>query len=1160
MFEATVLSAEPISSSVGSLPIAQNNSMISAQASPPLSSASSEITNEQTLFRDTSHAAGVTVNQNFTTSITAATASISSSTTTTTSDPPNNSSDNVVGSGSASRKTSTASEYTSLSSDYTPDNTITSSASAFTMENPNYANNEDEICSKIIAPPLQSSTGVMNTEARANSLNVFQLEKSEILIHTDEELESFHKSEDIDQCQDNIEEQGKALSRTADVMSFSALSGRKISRFLVNPVISSGGDGTLEVTTNTQFDQIPVTPVFTEMREITSEVKARATETLKKIQKEGEIYIPDSCDKAVVSENFTTTVLITSAPMPMVSSNNVVSSAMPTLSATTVNNVTSNTLEQLKIELENITHAHAFANSVVASLHNTTDQNQIQPQPSTSTFSQQLQHQEEVNKPSPTTTAQSLGQSTPAGIINSARGSSVYNSRRTSLDISGGSDFQHLTTNVIEGVESLYQVPNSQMLTNSGGASCTSAHTPIDPHSEVGVIMGSSSIVSAGAGLAECATGHRQPCGLTKSSLADLEKKLAALRNVDVGDETKVPSTLQSAILKAPDDQRSARKISRFSVSRVQEKRSTTGNGNTFDVPTTPPICTDSQKMRIDLQAITNPTVAPKSSIVNTPTEVNLIPGQYIAVTSTIGSGMNNENPKTHHIYPQTLHQPTFTQLQLVQPTQSYTQSQTANQVLQQQQFLQQLLLQKRAATPAFQPQHLLQSNFSSIQQNILQRHLIQQQMSSVGQHVQQQAPSQVHLAQRPQLLPNQKSTIHIPDASSPGQNQQSQSQSQVPIQQPKNKQVQIQHNNNQQQIHQQSQQQQQVQNSPNQQPFISQPYAQNQQLSQMQSQTQSQNQQHQHSQHSIQQTTQPHIVTQQTQPPYSGGEISDHSVMMPVSNEEPVSLAATHPQLLPTVIQSDIKHNLDSLVNQLCNMRLRSNQHQRLLLLRQRQLIEEDELRLKHYVEYEKFQKALRQSGETQPQVLYVQPPPSQHGFLNLGAENSLSQVRGSKPATNLQSTFATGINQTQPVQQATLQQTHPQQSFQIGQYTNQSTVTSATGNITQEQLAQRQQYFQKFLCQLLSNCGNNIQNVSNIPDSSLASLVHVFSQLNTLQEKPPEMVININPGEEKLPSVQNILFLNKRQNCDVTLSSGSSTTGVKINQDKFKTKKDVF
>jgi len=56
-----------------------------------------------------------------------------------------------------------------------------------------------------------------------------------------------------------------------------------------------------------------------------------------------------------------------------------------------------------------------------------------------------------------------------------------------------------------------------------------------------------------------------------------------------------------------------------------------------------------------------------------------------------------------------------------------------------------------------------------------------------------------------------------------------------------------------------------------------------------------------------------------------------------------------------------DIKHNLDSVVNQLCHIRLGSNEHQRLLLLRQRQLIEEDELRLKHYVEYEKFLRSMR-------------------------------------------------------------------------------------------------------------------------------------------------------------------------------------------------------
>ncbi|KNC33245.1 hypothetical protein FF38_14549 [Lucilia cuprina] len=60
--------------------------------------------------------------------------SISSSTPTTTSEGGYNSSDNVLSSASTSRKASTASEYTSLSSDYTPDNTITPN-SAFLVEN-----------------------------------------------------------------------------------------------------------------------------------------------------------------------------------------------------------------------------------------------------------------------------------------------------------------------------------------------------------------------------------------------------------------------------------------------------------------------------------------------------------------------------------------------------------------------------------------------------------------------------------------------------------------------------------------------------------------------------------------------------------------------------------------------------------------------------------------------------------------------------------------------------------------------------------------------------------------------------------------------------------------------------------------------------------------
>ncbi|GBP05452.1 hypothetical protein EVAR_70987_1 [Eumeta japonica] len=116
-------------------------------------------------------------------------------------------------------------------------------------------------------------------------------------------------------------------------------------------------------------------------------------------------------------------------------------------------------------------------------------------------------------------------------------------------------------------------------------------------------------------------------------------------------------------------------------------------------------------------------------------------------------------------------------------------------------------------------------------------------------------------------------------------------------------------------------------------------------------------------------------VAINSQQPIYMPNINLDNVVRMP--HEEPVSLAATHPHLLPSVIQSDIKHNLDSLINQLSNTCLGTIQHQRLLLLRQRQLIEEDELRLKHYVEYEKFQKAIPQSNNipTQYPLLYMQP-----------------------------------------------------------------------------------------------------------------------------------------------------------------------------------------
>ncbi|XP_053967706.1 serine/threonine-protein kinase WNK1 isoform X7 [Anastrepha ludens] len=766
---------------------------------------------------------------------------------------------------------------------------------------------------------------------------------------------------------------------------------------------------------------------------------------------------------------------------------------------------------------------------------------------------------EKVSKPSQTTSAQSFGQSTPTGILNSARGSSVYNSRRTSLDTSGGSEFQHLTTNVIEGVESSYQVPGAHVRTSSDAASCTSAHTPIDIHPEVGGLGGSTSSVSAGTGQPECAAGHRQTGGLTKNSLADLEKKLAALRNVDLADEARGVISAQNATNKFPEDQRNARKISRFSVSRVQEQKGGGGgsSGNTTDVPTTPPICVESQKLRIDLQAIAQQPVGQNIvSLVNTPTEATHTPGQYVAISSAVNSCVNSANSGQQLLYPQSLQQHNLTQLQLIQPTQPYMHQQIPNQILQHQQYLQQLLLQKQTPTPTLQPPLHIPPSFNPLHQNfqilqqlktplqqqqqpllanqsipqkqspiILQKQQISQQMA-----IQSHAQIQTHPSQLSQVSNCQHTTVQLPGLNSQAQTQQVQSIAQVhqvsnPQQLQKTQAQDQQHIQNIQHIQNQGQAQSQqiIQNNPqiqNQQQI--QKKIQCQQSIHNQAQAASSPQQQQ-PQNTVQQGALQHITSQASQ----SSTYSDASVLMPISTEEPVSLAATHPHLLPTVIQSDIKHNLDSLVNQLGNLRLRTNQHQRLLLLRQRQLIEEDELRLKHYVEYEKFQKTLRQSGETQHQVLYVQPTTSQHAFSSLGSGNFLPQLHGIKPITSLQSTYAIGINQTQPVQQQVLsqlsmqqQQTQPPQPIQMAQYSNQATANSSTtcSSNSQEQHAQQHQNIHKIVPHLLTNSGNNMQYLSNIPDSSLATLVQVLSQFNSFQERPSEVVVK----EERLPPVQ--------------------------------------
>ncbi|XP_053967701.1 uncharacterized protein LOC128869205 isoform X3 [Anastrepha ludens] len=1178
MFEVTLLAAEPLSSSLGVGSVIKNICVQPTPTQPPslFNSTSGENDIGQQPSQGLTHPAEIIIGDGnpYISSTAAATAtSMSSSTTTTTSETPNNSSENVIGSGSASRKTSTASEYTSLSSDCTPDNTITSSTSAFAMENPPNDVYDQEICNEVVGSLPQAVAEIAFHKAQDNVelADISQLETFGDDKHSEISPNAEHcaeidntasqapdKTKNIGENDDDVEDKNDKMGST-----IAAPVTRKISRFLVNPVISSCGDGILEVTTMTQVHQ----NAFNAEGEV--ELRTRASGPPTEAQRYNVGTLPDSCDSAVscednnniLSNGANTAIITTAAPLQITNSN----TQTIILSAPAANNATSNTLEQLKIELENITHAHAFATSVVASLNNANEQNNLQPmaQPPITAISSpapsQQQHQEEVSKPSQTTSAQSFGQSTPTGILNSARGSSVYNSRRTSLDTSGGSEFQHLTTNVIEGVESSYQVPGAHVRTSSDAASCTSAHTPIDIHPEVGGLGGSTSSVSAGTGQPECAAGHRQTGGLTKNSLADLEKKLAALRNVDLADEARGVISAQNATNKFPEDQRNARKISRFSVSRVQEQKGGGGgsSGNTTDVPTTPPICVESQKLRIDLQAIAQQPVGQNIvSLVNTPTEATHTPGQYVAISSAVNSCVNSANSGQQLLYPQSLQQHNLTQLQLIQPTQPYMHQQIPNQILQHQQYLQQLLLQKQTPTPTLQPPLHIPPSFNPLHQNfqilqqlktplqqqqqpllanqsipqkqspiILQKQQISQQMA-----IQSHAQIQTHPSQLSQVSNCQHTTVQLPGLNSQAQTQQVQSIAQVhqvsnPQQLQKTQAQDQQHIQNIQHIQNQGQAQSQqiIQNNPqiqNQQQI--QKKIQCQQSIHNQAQAASSPQQQQ-PQNTVQQGALQHITSQASQ----SSTYSDASVLMPISTEEPVSLAATHPHLLPTVIQSDIKHNLDSLVNQLGNLRLRTNQHQRLLLLRQRQLIEEDELRLKHYVEYEKFQKTLRQSGETQHQVLYVQPTTSQHAFSSLGSGNFLPQLHGIKPITSLQSTYAIGINQTQPVQQQVLsqlsmqqQQTQPPQPIQMAQYSNQATANSSTtcSSNSQEQHAQQHQNIHKIVPHLLTNSGNNMQYLSNIPDSSLATLVQVLSQFNSFQERPSEVVVK----EERLPPVQ--------------------------------------
>ncbi|XP_058975344.1 nuclear transcription factor Y subunit beta-like [Musca domestica] len=248
---------------------------------------------------------------------------------------------------------------------------------------------------------------------------------------------------------------------------------------------------------------------------------------------------------------------------------------------------------------------------------------------------------------------------------------------------------------------------------------------------------------------------------------------------------------------------------------------------------------------------------------------------------------------------------------------------------------------------------------------------------------------------------------------------------------------------------------------------------------------------------------------------PHMGNELveANQAARLPAipQQEEPMSLAATHPNLLPTVIQSDIKHNLDSLVSQLCNLRLGTNQHQRLLLLRQRQLIEEDELRLKHYVEYEKFQKALRQANDVhtaQQQYLYIQPTAiNQQGYLNFG--------NGLVPSLNHTPNAAPGVQavpQQQQIISANTQTTavsasvqgyavmlNPQINMQPSQQQQQQQQQQATATAIQMQTTKMQQihHQQQFVPQ---------QTTTN---TDLTLINQPMQQLTQLQPQPQHQPI---------------------------------------------------
>ncbi|XP_061391220.1 serine/threonine-protein kinase Wnk-like [Musca vetustissima] len=854
----------------------------------------------------------------------------------------------------SSRKTSTASEYTSLSSDYSPDSTITMNSGGYPS-----GRSSSQYFDLNENAPGTTTMGENLHERRKDDSGIGSIKNGIITekVSPLRELQNNANQNEINNTNNNnVNNNNNNSNNNTQANSNTTTAApmvRKISRFYVNPVILPNNSVAVAATPPpaTAGATGPPAPTTT-------------TNSIEPIPEQNDNEIVNQTGPVTVTENGTE-----------LGNNNTTN--------TTTNGNNNNSLEQLKIELENITHAQAFASAIVASINNENiQQQQQQQQQQNSCLSQ--------NEEDTSTTAP----------LSSTRSSSTYNSRRTSLDNSGCNELQNVLTNIIEGNDgNSGQQPQQETQPNqlNPGDNSTQKISNTNGVAEIKNILPQLPACGSVDSTITSNATQTKTGGLTQNSIADLEKKLAALRNTETStneDQQQQPQQQQTSATtntsntepittvaqKAMEKEPGSRKVSRFCVSRVQEQKSQEQQ--------------QQQQNKDTNKAVTATAATPTAAVEATQIRQEQPP------TPVVQHPKPPEHPKPkrksndasiEHLLPavQYQHQMALGAVNVKPPPTS------AAVVLP----LQDPVAAQAPAAPQViynPPTHVAVQLQQHIQQQIQRTAAIQHQIqnaAAVAAGGQMLVPTNLPLTtiQQPILAAAKPAILQTVAAQQPMQQQQqqppqtqAQQQQQMALQQlmVQNMQndKQLQHQQQLQQHQQQQQQQQQIQ-----QQFLN-----NQVLQTQQHTVQPTVQQHQQlgmpfiTAPVVQQQQQPNNLLQpyqyttngpmvpSTVPPHMGNELveANPAARLPAipQQEEPMSLAATHPNLLPTVIQSDIKHNLDSLVSQLCNLRLGTNQHQRLLLLRQRQLIEEDELRLKHYVEYEKFQKAMRQTTSANP------------------------------------------------------------------------------------------------------------------------------------------------------------------------------------------------